>query len=486
MFSLARTPLDLPLALFLVSALIGVWASYDSANSWSRFGLIILAVAIYYLVVWSSSTRIIGSLADWQIGSLSSWIVWLLLIGSVTLAVYFVTQHDYSSGPYKFEPIVQVGLLVNGLSPQVPAPRLHPNNAAGILEIGVPVGFALALHSVRVRAWTKFALAAVLTLIICLGVLMTASRGAWLAIGAVAFGAALIRFRPRDYAPFLLPASLIVLSSLVIGALRFGDLTGFQAGSPWARLLGQNYDTPRVELYRQVWNLMRDYTFTGAGLGTFPMVYSTYALLIDVPYIPHAQNLFLQIWFEQGLLGIAAFVWLVLAFYVWAWRRRNQLNWLTKGGVAATTVMLLHGLTDAPFWYSKWSLLLLFMPIALAIGGQSSVRRGKEPKAGKSRSLLGSRPSPYARSQAWAIIHYTLPTIAVSAVLLAALGSMLALGWRQVAARWYANLGSVAETRVELGGTAFLIIWWNIREENANCELLEFTLIRRCIWTTGM
>ena len=153
MFRIARTPLDLPLALFLVSALIGVWASYDPATSWSRFGLIVLAVAIYYLVVWSSGSP--DHWLDWLIGRLAhclSWIVWSFLVGSAALAVYFVTQHDYSSGPNKFEPIAQVGLFLNGLSPQLSGPRVHPNNAAGILEIGVPVGFALALQSARVRS----------------------------------------------------------------------------------------------------------------------------------------------------------------------------------------------------------------------------------------------------------------------------------------------------------------------------------------------
>ena len=195
---------------------------------------------------------------------------------------------------------------------------------------------------------------------------------------------------------------------------------------------------------------MQDYTFTGAGLGTFPMVYSTYVLLINVPYLPHAQNLFLQIWFEQGLLGMAALAWLLVTFYGWVWRRRSELNWLTMGGVAATTVMLLHGLTDAPFWYSKWSLLLLFMPMALAVAGQSvsGSRKGAE-------RWQVSPSAPFPSGKASPIIHFPLPAIAVSAVLIAALGLMLAIGWKQVAARWYANLGSVAETGVELGSYSF-------------------------------
>ena len=92
-----RTPLDLPLVLF-VSALIGVWASYDPATSWSKFALIVAVVAIYYGISWMrAAPRLLETC------------VWFFLIGSAALAVYFVTQNDYASQSGKFDLITAIG-----------------------------------------------------------------------------------------------------------------------------------------------------------------------------------------------------------------------------------------------------------------------------------------------------------------------------------------------------------------------------------------
>src|SRR5581483_5455193 len=130
---------------------------------------------------------------------------------------------------------------------------------------------------------------------------------------------------------------------------------------------------PRLDLYQQVWRLIQSYFFTGTGLGTFPMVYSTYALQQNVFILPHAHNMFLQIWVEQGLLGIVALIWLISAFYRRAWKTRRNWSWLTLGGLAATTVMLLHGLVDAALWYSDLTRPLFFVPLALTVAGDSPV-----------------------------------------------------------------------------------------------------------------
>ncbi|MEW5718450.1 MAG: hypothetical protein AB1817_07490, partial [Chloroflexota bacterium] len=96
-----RTPLDLPLLLFVISALIGVWASYDPTASWRKFALIVVAVAIYYAIV---ALRVAPRLLEI--------FVWLFLIGCAALAVYFATQYNYA-GEGKFGPITQLGLWLN-------------------------------------------------------------------------------------------------------------------------------------------------------------------------------------------------------------------------------------------------------------------------------------------------------------------------------------------------------------------------------------
>ena len=80
--------------------------------------------------------------------------------------------------------------------------------------------------------------------------------------------------------------------------------------------LGRIFDRPdRLDLYRQSLWLIRDYAFTGVGLGgQFALALSRYVLLIQVPYLTYLHNLYLEVWLQQGLIGAAAWVWLLTAF----------------------------------------------------------------------------------------------------------------------------------------------------------------------------
>jgi O-antigen ligase len=459
------TPLDLPLALFILSGLIGVWVSYDPTASWSKFFLIVLAVGLYYLIIYSGRIAAPSATRETSGGErqhLLHGLIWVFIFGSAIFSIYFVTRHDYGSGSSKFEPLTQIGLLINRLFPPSLVPQPHPNNAAGVLELALPVSFALALHSTRSRARTEFAAAAALTLIIAFGVLMTASRGAWLALGLVGGAAIFVFFCRHRSARLVLPAALVILLTLFIAALRWGDQSQIGVGGILSLLLGNDSDYPRTELYNQVWHLIQDYPFTGSGLGVFPMVYSTYALLINVPFLPHAHNLFLQIWIEQGILGITAFAWLVVGFFFWAWRRRNELNWMGVGGVAAAATMLLHGLVDAPLAYSNWTLPLLFVPMAITIASDPVVIAGRALPPVRHNSQLANR--------------YLPAVLGAGAVLLVTAGLIAGPARNQLAAWWYANLGSIAQTKVELGRYSFPdnLVEYTRRDcerRMANCDL---------------
>jgi hypothetical protein len=45
-----RTPLDVPIALFLISSCVGVWAAYQPENAWTKFWLILASILFYYLI----------------------------------------------------------------------------------------------------------------------------------------------------------------------------------------------------------------------------------------------------------------------------------------------------------------------------------------------------------------------------------------------------------------------------------------------------
>jgi len=174
---------------------------------------------------------------------------------------------------------------------------------------------------------------------------------------------------------------------------------------------------------------VRDYPFTGFGLGEFALVHSTYALMIHVPILPYAHSLFLDIALGQGVFGVLAAIgmlggaaWLGLR----ALARTEEPPLILVAGLLSLVVMAIHGLVDDPL-YSGWGVLLLWVPAGMVVAGWR--RAPAEP-----------RPATRSRARRW----WTWG-------IAAAIGSvLLGLFWRPVGAAWYANLGAVHQTWAEL------------------------------------
>jgi O-antigen ligase len=418
-----RTPLKFPLLLFLITALLGVWASYNQTLSWDKFALIGASLVLYFVF------------ANLPFGGVLEILVWLLLLGSAGSALLFATQHDFGADQSKFQFVTVLGKLLNQRIPQLQVHTPQANIEAGPLEIALPVSLALAWHKLRERARLLFALAMGLAVVIAFGLLMTSSRGAWLALAVVAVCCLLLSLAHRIFAHYHFSSRHI--APLAVIAALVAILLGLHWGGALIDAVGVisvgDHSVSRLEVYGQAAHLVKDYVYTGSGLGVFPMVFSTYVLMIDVPFLTHSHDLFLQIWIEQGILGLAAIVWLFLAFYYWVWRRRDQLNWLAIGSLAATTVMLLHGFFDVLLYSSRF-LPLMFVPLALAVAAM-------RPRKGKRTHAFGFEDKL---------------VVVCGVVVLASLLAIFAFAHDRIVAAWYENLGSVEQTKIELSRYHFM------------------------------
>jgi O-antigen ligase len=422
-----KTPLALPLGLFAASGLVGMWAAYDRAFAWYRFEILLIGIAISLLIASLNGVTNFLSLTK---DTLTSVLIWTFLIASTLLSLYFVTQFDFSKLATKMPWISPIGTWLNALIPQFAFIPLYPNNIAGILELALPIGVALLWKNSLHRNGAFF-LAIFIVVVLAFGMLMTASRAGWLALIIGGTMMALVAWMQHDSFSSKTNRRTLVVVTLILLAIALIALVSFrQLIWNWVEIFYATSDEySRAELYRQTWRLIQDYVFTGSGLGTFPMVYSTYALLIHVFFLPHAHNIFLQIWIEQGLVGLVAFVWAIGTFYAWCWQQRHRLHWLAIGGIGATTVLLLHGFLDAPMWYANRTTALLFFPFAITAAALPPTP-----------SWLGARNRK------------------TNAVALGIAGlALLSMGtsWKTIAAMWSANLGSVSQTQVELSAYNF-------------------------------
>jgi O-antigen ligase len=417
--------LHLFVALFAVSAVLGLLPSYDPALSRNTLLSILAGAALYFITVIAVRSRRVGQLVAGG-----------LVAGATLAALYFVTQFKYQHYPETPALIQRLGNMTS-LLPRIGDLYIHPNAAATLLELFLPLALALAFRRPR---WSGRLLWGLCALVMLYAVFLSYSRGAWVGLAAaalVALGVAALRRLPRAAA--LATAGAVVVGAGLVGFLLLsGRLDSVPAvGS----LLARGAD--RLTLYRNSLYLARDYLFTGIGLGdTFGMVYSRYSLLIFVPYLTYSHNLPLAVWLGQGILGLAALAGIVLAFY----RRVYRVIHATvpppvfHGAWLGVTATLVHGLTDArQYTESPLMMPLLFIVLGLTVSlGRAAVAEAVP----KSLSVYGEGFREGLSSRRRVVL-----TGAAAAALL--IGALFAFN-QPIRALFYTNMAAINETRAEL------------------------------------
>ncbi|MDX1521291.1 MAG: O-antigen ligase family protein, partial [Anaerolineae bacterium] len=429
---LSATRLDWPFILLLGSGVISLWASYDVWASLAKFCLLLGGILLFYLLTQATLQIRLSIAAS-------------VVAFTVLFSIFFVTQQNEfleSGTGSKFPVFADIGLLINRVSPQFDLYQFHPNVAAGILEVGLVLGVGLFL---LVRQLAKQSDAGYFRLvppllvgtlaIIAIGLIITGSRGAWLATGLVGLGWFLseVRRASRLRVFDTLAIVIIIGSLLALLMAEIGSPIALAAGTGEAASSGS-----RLTIYQGANQLVRDYIFTGGGLATFPLHYSTYVLGIEVVQQNHAHNLYLSVWLEQGLLGFVALLWLIystITGYVnWQKReviqhRENPLNERFLGAASfwATSVIFIHGLIDSAHYNSRF-LPLLF--ISLGVGTYLHHWPGRRRKKSSRRKIDVER---WIRSHRVGLIVGILLLVPI-----------IVVGQAPLRAAWYANLGAVA------------------------------------------
>lgn len=418
---LLAIPLALPWLAFLLTAAVSTNIAFDPLAAQQKFLLIVSGIALYFALATLQTTFAIRI------------VIWGLLLICAGAGLYFVTQTDFSAAPGKFALVNELGARVHALAPQFGWHTPHANLIAGILLLGLPFAIGECYNTARRKEWWGFIPSLLVTACIAFALGMTTSRGAWLAALLFAFLSAAVYGAMRLARHFGYSANVgiaVLLNAALLALLALGAFGGEWLSALLNSAFGAVSSVPRLTLYTQVYQLIQDYFWTGAGLETFSPNFSTYLLLIDVPFLAHTHNLFLQIWFEQGIFALGAFVWLLVAYYLWILQRRKRMNWMALAGLAAVTMTLLHGLVDVPLYFSR-VLPLMFVPFGLTIAALAPF------KPLDARAALAAR-----RMNRIAI---AIATILASAAFIFGIVKM-----NDLRASWEANRGALAQAQVEL------------------------------------
>ncbi len=172
-----------------------------------------------------------------------------------------------------------------------------------------------------------------------LALLLTFSRGAWI---AVTLTAVLVLLKNRAGKKAALGIVIVILLAFIISPVRHRIMTG----------TGDASSSAHADLLKAGINKVIDSPYTGNGLSGFRTTLTQAHFQGEILNSPH--DIFLNFWLETGLLGLLSFCAIIfLAFE----KSRGNRSPLSQAAIAFLLVVILHGLVDAPYFKNDLSIL---------------------------------------------------------------------------------------------------------------------------------
>jgi len=389
--TLLKSPLNLPILIFSLTILISLFQTnslYDSFNEIALWGSYFL---LYFIVISSINNK--------------KWIFIILkvvLLAASIAAIYCIFQFyglDFSF----WRKIGGRGSLFSTFG--------NPNYLAGHLAAVIPLVFFLfCLQKVKFK---KIILELIIALLYT-SLLMTLCRGAWIAlVGSIVvmLGAiylfkrrALTFFRPNK--SWLISLILVLLVISVIystpNPLNPEKISVTQRVAATIEKGSSSMQT-RFLIWLSSLETIRQSPFLGKGIGTYGIHYpSSQGAVLNQEryqkYIPYtnksinAHNDYLHIGGEVGIIGLAAFLWVIFCFY------KNTLNGLLRsqnreriflliGFIGVVTVLLIQSLFSFPFHIiSNGMLFWLILGLSVVV-----IKGLEEVECNKDEGFLGDK-----------------------------------------------------------------------------------------------
>ena len=351
------TPFNRYLWLYAAIYLVGTLFSVTLSGSLLG-GCLTVAFTLFALVLENSiATRR-------QLDTL----ILLLVLAGAAVALYGVCQYLFGWG-YQSEAWVDSDMF-SDIAFRVTATLENPNMLGQYLILVIALGGAGLLSA---QGWGMRVLYLCCCGVMCLCMLLTFSRGAWL--GLVFAGFVFVLFlQPRLLllTPLLLVGLYFVLPDTVIARFTsIGDL-------------GDQSTSYRVYIWMGTLAMLKDYWLCGIGPGdaAFNLVYPRYSY--SGVTAPHSHNLFLQIMCDAGIVALVIFVLLLFHFFrdlcAAFCREKDSFSRIHQAAVVAGMAgFLVQAMTDYSFY--NYRVMFLFW-VFLALGGLLA-RRGRLPEGGR-------------------------------------------------------------------------------------------------------
>jgi putative inorganic carbon (hco3(-)) transporter len=243
----------------------------------------------------------------------------------------------------------------DSLADRIKGPFSHYMIFAGWVLLAVVVLLGEMLLSRERRRWW-------LALPVVLGtaaLVLSYTRNAWVGLAAALLLLAAVW---RRWLLFVIPALLVALWLLLPRPFIERGISVFNLRQP------ANYD--RLCMTMSGLQMIRDYPFTGVGPGMVSKLYPLYRR-DDAPRwrVPHLHNNPVQIAAERGLPALAAYLWLLGAFFTVTWRSLPRLPAEQRAAVGAVMAAMLAMSVAGLFEYNFWSAPVQYATLVLMGAG---------------------------------------------------------------------------------------------------------------------
>jgi O-antigen ligase len=454
-FPITITGFEVPLVIFLISGVIGVWVAYNRELAWEKYWILFSAVLLFYALSRQPKSNIL----------IMPGIVTLI---AVLISIFFLLSNDWISQPSDLTIINQLGRLWMGVRPKLIASELSANFTGGLLAIFLPFAIA-AIWMSKAQHRLDWLIVYILgVVIILIGLFLSSSRGAWLAI--VAGGGGWLIWQVSNWIAKRFQKPVLIIFGLALffcGVILVGFINFFPGGvvALADRLPGLPTGGSRLDLAQSASKLISDFPFTGGGLRSFPGLYSQYILVIPNYKFGYSHNFYTDLFLELGVFGGLAWlvvtlggVWLLLRLLT---NKDTPLGYrYIMGAVGvAYIVMFVHGIVDDAIFGEQGTIFLFFLP-GLSVGlMRSSQILEMDENHESSRDGKKKKPS-LQLCMGLGVLVFVMIVIG------------LAIGNSAVRSRWYANLGDVTMARKDLAE-------WPFKEWNSNIDVSGYESAER-------
>ncbi|MFH0830900.1 MAG: O-antigen ligase family protein [Parcubacteria group bacterium] len=376
-----KTVLDWPIAAYLLLNISLIAVAPDVRVASRMAGLLVLLGLLYWTVTNLVRTRQ-QYLAQLRLLIVST--VGIALFGLFQVAaVWLASRYDIKlwSGPIIHSDVIPYGR---------PYATFVEPDWYGTIMAAALVALALASFAKAFAQRQVELLGA--TLIVLIATLLSAVRGAWLAVG---ISVPLLLWLNRRYIKVLngrilrnvtiVTLALAALVLLVTPTMRTALLE--RAGSLTTSATLQ--EEPRFLIMQDGWQIFSEHPWLGRGpaaytsLGTLPFVTPMYANIVGLENFQ--TNALLTILIDTGLVGLALMIWLALRFSRTVWKavktrasdlKGEQIRTATIALAGAVLVLALAYQASSGIWLGlTWYLISLTIAGSMIRSNNSQVKQ---------------------------------------------------------------------------------------------------------------